>query len=89
MRFDSREYNYVMTPLHNLKDRVYEYFPPLPPENTNTVKRSTKNMGRDKLHQTSYPILKQFYSQTERFYDYDSMTMITSLRYQSCVPSTY
>ena len=41
-----------MTPLHNLKDRVSEYFPPLPPENKNTVKRSTKNMGRDKLHQT-------------------------------------
>ena len=29
-------------------------------------------MGRDKLHQASYPILKQFYSLTERFlYDYD------------------
>ena len=72
MLFDSREYNFVMSPLHNLKDRVSEYFPPLPPENTNTVKRSTKNMGRDKFHQMSYPILKQFYSLTERFlYDYD------------------
>ena len=72
MPFDSREYNFFMAPLHNLKDRVSEYFPPLPPENTNTVKRSTKNMGRDKLHQTMYPILKQFYSLTERFlYDYD------------------
>ena len=70
--FDSREYNFFMAPLHNLKDRVSEYFPPLPPENTNTVKRSTKNMGRDKLHQTMYPILKQFYSLTERFlYDND------------------
>ena len=29
-------------------------------------------MGRDKLHQTLYPKLKQFYSLTERFlYDYD------------------
>ena len=29
-------------------------------------------MGRDKLHQSTYPILKQFYSLTERFmYDYD------------------
>ena len=72
MPFDSREYNFVMSPLHNLKDRVSEYFPPLPPENLNTVKHSTKNMGRDKFHQTSYPILKQFYSLTERFlYDYD------------------
>ena len=72
MPFDSREYNFFMTPLHNLKDRVSEYFPPLPPENTYTVKRSTKNMGRDKLHQTLYPKLKQFYSLTERFlYDYD------------------
>ena len=72
MPFDSREYNFFMAPLHNLKDRVSEYFPPLPPENTNTVKRSTKNMGRDKLHQTMYPKLKQFYSLTERFlYDYD------------------
>ena len=61
-----------MAPLHNLKDRVSEYFLPLPPENTNTIKRSTKNMGRDKLHETMYPILKQFYSLTERFlYDYD------------------
>ena len=72
MPFDSREYNFFMAPLHNLKDRVSEHFPPLPPENTNTVKRSTKNMGRDKLHQSMYPILKQFYSLTERFlYDYD------------------
>ena len=58
--------------MHNLKDRVSEYFPPLPSENTTTVKRSTKIMGRDKLHQSTYPILKQFYSLTERFmYDYD------------------
>ena len=72
MPFDSREYNFFMSTLHNLKDRVSEYFPPLPPEKTNTVKRSTKNMGRDKLHQTMYPKLKQFYSLTERFlYDYD------------------
>ena len=72
MPFDSRDYNFVMAPLHNLKDRVSEFFPPLPSENTNTVKRSTKNMGRDKYHQTEYPILKQFYSLTERFlYDYD------------------
>ena len=72
MPFDSREYNFFMAPFHNLKDRVPEHFPPLPPANTNTVKRSTKNMGRDKLHQTMYPKLKQFYSPTERFlYDYD------------------
>ena len=61
-----------MAPLHNLKDCISEYFPLLPYENTNTVKRSTKNMGRYKIHQASYPILKQFYSLTERFlYDYD------------------
>ena len=72
MSFDSRAYNFFMAPLHTLKDRVSEYFPPLPSENTNTVKRSTKNMGRDKLHQALYPKLKQFYSLTERFlYDYD------------------
>ena len=72
MPFDSRDYNFVITPLHNLKDRVSEYFPPLPSENTTTVKRSTKNMGRDKLHQSTYPRLKQFYSLTERFmYDYN------------------
>ena len=34
-----------MAPLHNLKDLVSEFFPPLPSENTNTVKRSTKKMG--------------------------------------------
>ena len=72
MPFDSRSYNFFMTPLHTLKDRVSEFFPPLPSENTNTVKRSTKNMGRDKIHQSQYPKLKQFYSLTERFlYDYD------------------
>ena len=72
MPFDSRDYNFVITPLHKLKDRVSEYFLPLPSENTNTVKRSTKKMGRDKLHQSTYPILKQFYSLTARFmYDYD------------------
>ena len=61
-----------MAPLHNLKNRISEYFPPLPSENTNTVKRSTKNMGRDKIHQATYPILKQFYSLTERFlYNYN------------------
>ena len=72
MPFDSRSYNFFMAPLHTLKDRVPEFFPPLPSENTNTVKRSTKNMGRDKIHQSQYPKLKQFYSLTERFlYDYD------------------
>ena len=70
--FDSRSYNFFIAPLHTLKDRVPEFFPPLPSENTNTVKRSTKNMGRDKIHQSLYPKLKQFYSLTERFlYDYD------------------
>ena len=58
MPFDSGDYNFVLTPLHNLKDRVSEYFPPLPSENTNTVKRSTKIVGRDKLHQTKIPHLK-------------------------------
>ena len=72
MPFDSRSYNFFMAPLHTLKDHVSEFFPPLPSENTNTVKRSTKNMGRDKIHQSQYPKLKQFYSLTERFlYDYD------------------
>ena len=72
MPFNSRSYNFFMAPLHTLKDRVSEFFPPLPSENTNTVKRSTKNMGRDKIHQSQYPKLKQFYSLTERFlYDYD------------------
>ena len=70
--FESKMYNFVIAPFHNLKDRVSEYFPPLPSENTNTVKRSTKNMGRDKLNQASYSILKQFYSLKERFfYNYD------------------
>ena len=72
MPFDSRSYNFFMAPLHTLKDRISEFLPPLPSENTNTVKRSTKNMGRDKIHQSQYPKLKQFYSLTERFlYDYD------------------
>ena len=44
MPFESKKYSFVMAPLHNLKDRISEYFPPLPSENTNTVKRSTKNM---------------------------------------------
>ena len=70
--FESKNYKFVIEPLFNLKDRTSEYFPPLPSENTNTVKRSTKNMGRDKFHQANYPILKQFYSLTERFlYDYN------------------
>ena len=70
--FESKNYNFVNAPLFNLKDRISEYFPPLPSENTNTVKRSTKNMGRDKFHQAIYPILKQFYSLTERFlYNYN------------------
>ena len=60
MKFEAKSYNFVMAPLHNLKDRIFEYFPSLPSGNTNTVKRSTKNMGRDKMHQASYPILKQF-----------------------------
>ena len=72
MPYDSKTYKYVISALHNLTVRVSEYFPPLPSANTNTVKRSTKNMGRDKIHQAMYPILKQFYSLTERFlYDYD------------------
>ena len=61
-----------MAPFCNLEERISEYFPPLPSENNNTVKRSTKNMGRDKRHQSIYPVLKKFYSLTERFlYDYN------------------
>ena len=73
MPFQTKNYNIVIAPLFNLKDRISEYFPPLPSENTqSTVKRSMKNMGRDKIHQASYPILKQFYSLTERFlYDHN------------------
>ena len=67
MPFDSEMYNFVIATLHNLKDRVSEYFTPLPSENTNTVKRSSKNMGRDKIYQAAYLLLKQFYSVTERF----------------------
>ena len=80
MPFDSRDYNFVLAPLHNLKDRVSEIFPPIPSENTSTVKCSTKNMGRDKYQQTAYPILKQFYSLTELFlhdYDYEFRITIT------------
>ena len=72
MPFESKNYNFIIAPLFNLKDRISEYFPSLPSENTNTVKRSTINMGRDKFHQANFLILKQFYSLTERFlYDYN------------------
>ena len=72
MPFESKNYNFVIAPLYKLKDRISEYFPPLPSKNTNTVKRSTKNRGWYKFHQAKYPILKQFYSLTERFlYDYN------------------
>ena len=46
MPFESKMKNFVIAPLHNLKDRVSEYFPPLPSEITNTVKRSTKKYGK-------------------------------------------
>ena len=49
MPFESKNYNFVIAPLFNLKERISESFPPLPSENTNTVKRSTKNMGRDEI----------------------------------------
>ena len=72
MPFETKMYNFVITPLHNLKGRVSEFFLPLLSEKTNTVKRIIKNIGRDKLHQASFPILKHFYSLTERFlYDYN------------------
>ena len=72
MPSESKNYNIVIAPLFNLKDRISEYFPPLPSENTNTVKPSTKNIGRDKFQQANYPNLKQFISLTERFlYDYN------------------
>ena len=45
LSFDSKMYTFVIAPIHYLEHRVPEYFPPLPSENTNTVKRSTKNMG--------------------------------------------
>ena len=80
MPFESKNSNFVIAPLLNVKDRISEYFPPLPSENTNTVKRSTKNMGRDKFHQANYPILKQFYSLTERFlcdYNYEFKVPVT------------
>ena len=32
MPFESKIYNFVMAPLHNLKDRISEYFPSLPSE---------------------------------------------------------
>ena len=70
--FDPKMYTFLIATLHNLKDRVSEYFLTIQSKKTNTVKRSTKNMGQYKIHQASYPILKQFYSLTERFlYDYN------------------
>ena len=60
MPFESKNYNFVMARLHILKDRISENFPHLPSENTNTVKRSTKNIGRDKIHQASYQFSNSF-----------------------------
>ena len=44
MPSESKNYNIVIAPLFNLKDGISKYFPPLPSENTNTVKPSTKNI---------------------------------------------
>ena len=37
MQLESKMYNFVIAPIHNLKDRVSEFFPPLSSENTSTV----------------------------------------------------
>ena len=45
--------------------------PPEPCENVETIKNSTRNIGRDAVYQQNYPQLKQFYSLTEKFlYNY-------------------
>ena len=62
MPFESKNYNFVIAPLINLKDSISEYFPPLPSEKTNTVKRSTKNMGRDKTQDKIVAKASQYFS---------------------------
>ena len=45
---------------------------PEPCENVETIKNSTRNIGRDELYQQNHPQLKQFYSLTEKFlYNYN------------------
>ena len=65
-------HNFHIHTFYKQQHRLPEFIPPETCENVETIKNSTRNMGRDSTYQRKYPQLKQFYSLTEKFiYSYN------------------
>ena len=52
--YESKLHTLHIEPFGKLQHR-HDFIPPIPSENTQTVKYSTKNLGGDKTHQSLYP----------------------------------
>ena len=70
--YENKLHNFHIHPIFKQQNRLPEFIPPEPCENLETIKNSTRNMGRAALYQQKFPQLKQFYSLTEKFlYNYN------------------
>ena len=65
--YENKLHHFRIEEFHSQKHRLPEFLPPIPCETVETIKTSTRNMGRDVVHHQRYPQLKQFYSLTEKF----------------------
>ena len=65
--YENKLHHFRIEEFHSQQNRVPEFTPPIPCETVETIKSSTRNMGRDVVHHQRYPQLKQFYSLTEKF----------------------
>ena len=65
--YKNKLHHFRIKEFHSQQQRLPEFLQPTPCETVETIKTSTRNMGRDVVHHQRYPQLKQFYSLTEKF----------------------
>ena len=65
--YENKLHHFRIEEIHSQQHRLPEFIPTIPCETVETIKTSTRNMGRDVIHHQRYHQLKQFYSLTEKF----------------------
>ena len=65
--YDNKLHNFHMHTFYQQQHRIPEFMPPETRKKVETIKNSTRNMGRDTEHQKNCPQLNQIYSLTRKF----------------------
>ena len=65
--YENKLHHFRIEEFHSQQQRLPDFLPPIPCETVETIKTSTRNMGRDVVYHQRYPQRKQFYSLTEKF----------------------